>query len=485
MLFNDTILENVLNGLRKDELARLDSETKRRLVMDACIQAHAHEFIQDLPEGYDTRVGERADTLSGGQKQRIAIARAIISNPRILLLDEATSALDAESERAVQAAIDAASAGRTTIIVAHHLSTIEHAHKIIVMKDGRVHEVGTHSELLERQGLYHRLLSAQAAAPESRESAKSTKPSERATTGKFHEAGRTQGRSEDAAFTSSGVSRSLSLSRCLWRIVLADPTLLPWVIVGCLGTLLGASVFPLQAYLFSKLVTVFQLRGPRLLNRSEFWALMYFILALGCDLVAYFMVFFCFGICTIRITRRLRPLYLSGVLNQDISFFEVEGHSSGGLTSLIFSDAEDLELMIGQNLGLIFTFVVELVACCILALAIYWKLALVSIFGCVPPLLLAGFLRLRFDRYGQDKTARYFLESARFSAEAVGAIRTISAFGLESRVVERYGARLDVAVSASAKAAFRSMLLFSLSDSLDFLGSCQRSPQHSLSPLIR
>ena len=131
--------------------------------------------------------------------------------------------------------------------------------------------------------------------------------------------------------------------------------------------------------------------------------------------------------------------------------------------------------MIGQNIGLILMFIGDLIASCVLALAIYWKLALVAIFGCMPPLLLAGFLHMRFDRYAQDRCAKYFLESARFTAEAIAAIRTVSAFGLESRIVERYSTRLDMAFTASAKASFWSMLFFSLSDSLDFLGLWRRS----------
>jgi ATP-binding cassette subfamily B (MDR/TAP) protein 1 len=131
--------------------------------------------------------------------------------------------------------------------------------------------------------------------------------------------------------------------------------------------------------------------------------------------------------------------------------------------------------MIGQNIGLILMLIGDLIASCVLALAIYWKLALVAIFGCMPPLLLAGFLHMRFDRYAQDRCARYFLESTRFTAESIAAIRTVSAFGLESRIVERYSTRLDMAVTASAKASFWSMLFFSLSDSLDFLGLWRRS----------
>lgn len=127
MLFNDTIIENVLNGLQGGYADHLSGDQKKKLVIDACVQANAHDFIMQLPKGYDTNVGERAGLLSGGQKQRIAIARSIISNPKILLLDEATASLDHESEQVVQSALDNASRGRTTLVISHKLSTIQGA----------------------------------------------------------------------------------------------------------------------------------------------------------------------------------------------------------------------------------------------------------------------------------------------------------------------------------------------------------------------
>lgn len=131
-------------------------------VIEAAKLANAHGFISSLPEGYLTKVGERGVQLSGGQKQRVAIARAILKNPEILLLDEATSALDVESERIVQQALDRLMRNRTTIVVAHRLSTIKNADQISVVQDGKIIEQGTHSALIEnRDGPYYKLINLQ------------------------------------------------------------------------------------------------------------------------------------------------------------------------------------------------------------------------------------------------------------------------------------------------------------------------------------
>ena len=152
VLFSDTIRENILLG---------KPDATEEEIVDAAKKANAHDFIMTLSDGYDTEVGERGVKLSGGQKQRISIARIFLNNPPIIILDEATSALDLESEAIIQDALNVLSRDRTTLIVAHRLSTITHADKIVVMEDGQIVETGTHQELLEKKGAYEHLFRIQ------------------------------------------------------------------------------------------------------------------------------------------------------------------------------------------------------------------------------------------------------------------------------------------------------------------------------------
>jgi ATP-binding cassette subfamily B protein len=155
LLFSTTIADNIRYG--RPHATQAEVEAAARM-------ANAHQFITAFPEGYQTLVGERGVQLSGGQKQRVAIARAVLKDPRILILDEATSALDAENEHLVKEALERLMQGRTTLVIAHRLSTVKDAHRVAVLDHGRVAQTGTHASLVSEDGLYRRLVEKQFAA---------------------------------------------------------------------------------------------------------------------------------------------------------------------------------------------------------------------------------------------------------------------------------------------------------------------------------
>ncbi|PHX82067.1 MAG: hypothetical protein CK539_06530 [Flavobacteriales bacterium] len=152
ILFNDTVHNNIALGIEN---------VTREKVIEAAKVANAHDFIMEMPEGYDTNIGDRGNKMSGGQRQRISIARAVLKNPPILILDEATSALDTGSERLVQEALNNLMLNRTSVIIAHRLSTIQHVDEIIVLEKGQIIERGNHAELLHKNGTYRRLYDLQ------------------------------------------------------------------------------------------------------------------------------------------------------------------------------------------------------------------------------------------------------------------------------------------------------------------------------------
>jgi ATP-binding cassette subfamily B (MDR/TAP) protein 1 len=447
-LFQGTIFQNVVKGLVGDQL-NLSEESQMQLIREACMAADAHDFIEKLPEGYNTELGENAGMLSGGQRQRISIARSIISDPKILLFDEATSALDPRAEKVVQNALDRVSANKTTLVIAHKLATIMGADNIAVMANGKVVEQGTHGELLERGGLYAAMVRAQDLGAEAREQDFRDAPDEGAYKDDADDSlQRTQSeampetrRKDD--YLSAGTVE-YSLIKCILIMLKEHPDLYVWyALIALAGLILGGS-YPAQAIVFSRFIGVFRSSDGR--DQANFWALMLFVLALA-NLLGYF----CIGVATNTIgqtlTHRYRREMIERMFSFDQEFFDRLENSSGALTSKLSSVPSAVQELMSANLGLIVNVLVNIISSSALAIAFGWKLGLTMVFAGLSVIVGSGYIRIRLDQKLEAWTEQQFASSAGLATEAVSSIRTVSLLTLETSVLREYSETLDAIVA--------------------------------------
>ena len=249
MLFQGSVFDNIAYGLVGTPWENVPKEEQMVQVQAAARTAFADSFISELPNGYDSDIGQRGSLLSGGQKQRIAIARSIVSQPKVLLLDEATSALDPHAEAVVQQALDKAAEGRTTIVIAHKLATVRKADNIVVMAKGRVIEQGTHGSLIAQNGRYARLVRIQDLAVRADSSGSDPEHDEAADDEEGHSAELTKTMTryatEDQARLQVQMERDnfekhaqLGLISVILRLVKYSPELRLWylaVVASCVG----------------------------------------------------------------------------------------------------------------------------------------------------------------------------------------------------------------------------------------------------------
>jgi ATP-binding cassette, subfamily B (MDR/TAP), member 1 len=472
-LFNDTIFHNVAFGLCGTIWEEATEKEKLEMVKQACKEAYADEFISSLPKGYDTIVGESGIKLSGGQRQRIAIARSIVKRPAVLILDEATSAIDVRTERIVQQALDHISQNRTTIVIAHRLSTIKRAHKIIVLRQGRSVEEGTHEQLLLKEdGVYRGLVNAQTLIMGKDELSEDDQlntnlisvPSNTNVTEFDKVPVKDAIKEADSQPTYGNQGFFTSVGRLIYEQKL-HWLLYSLVILAAMG---GGAVFPLQAWIFAKLINVFSMAGSELVHSGNFWALMFFIQAIGAGIV-YFILGYCTHLMSVIISTFYRIEYMQHFLEKRISFFDAEGNGAGTLTSRLSNDPQRIEglLNIDTSMGLIAIF--NIIGSIIISFIFGWKLSLVGVLATVPIIIAAGYLRYNLEMQFEEMNSAVFAESSQFGSEAIGAFRTITSLIMEDFVCNRYARLLRGHVMSATKKAVLSTVVFAFSDSIDLL----------------
>jgi ATP-binding cassette subfamily B (MDR/TAP) protein 1 len=456
-LFQGTVKSNVAKGLVGEQL-NLSEEQQMQLIKQACIAADAHSFIEKFPEGYNTQLGERASMLSGGQRQRISIARSIVADPKILLFDEATSALDPRAERVVQTALNRVSVNKTTLIIAHKLATVMAADNIAVMTSGRVVEQGTHSELLERDGLYAAMVRAQdlgsAAADkeasdlrQKREDIDDSEKSDFAI-----DASPTKNAGAESSITKPEADKlvagtlNFSLIKCILIMLREHPDLYPWYVLITLVYLTVGGTQPAQAIIFSRLIRVFTLEPAEGRRQADFFALMFFVLALV-NLVGYFLIGVSYNTLGQTLTHRYRREMVERIIHFDQDFFDRPENSSGALTAKLSSAPSSVQELMSANLGLMLNVIVNIIATSVVAIAFGWKLGLTLVFAGLTVIVAGGYIRIRLDQKLEASTEEQFASSAGLASEAVSSIRTVSFLALERSVMREYSETLDGIVS--------------------------------------
>ncbi|KAI0059986.1 P-loop containing nucleoside triphosphate hydrolase protein [Artomyces pyxidatus] len=487
-LFATTIRGNVAHGLINTPHEHASDEEKFRLIKEACVKANADGFISKLPLGYDTMVGERGFLLSGGQKQRIAIARAIVSDPRILLLDEATSALDTQSEGVVQNALDKAAAGRTTITIAHRLSTIKDADCIYVMGDGLVLEKGKHSELLsDENGAYARLVAAQKLRETRDQQATSgtkedddssdtvsngydaekeaaeeiplgRRDTQRSLASAILEQRKAQGEQREQDYSMPYLFKRMGrINKAQWKKYF----------FGAIFSILSGAVYPAFGLVWAHALTGFGLPTAKERRHSgDRFALWLFVIAIFSAGFIGLQNFF-FASSAASLTNKLRSLSFKATLRQDIEYFDKDEHSTGSIVSNLSEGPQKINGLAGITLGAIVQSFSTLVLGIVLGLVFIWKIGLVGM-ACVPLLISTGYIRLQIVVLKDQKNKKAHEESAQLACEAAGAIRTVASLTREDDCLDQYSKSLDEPLRQSNATAIWSNLLYSLSQSFAF-----------------
>ncbi|CAH0548000.1 unnamed protein product [Brassicogethes aeneus] len=450
-LFATTIEENIRYGRLNANYTDIEK---------AAIKANAHKFILSLPHGYQTVIGERGAQLSGGQKQRIAIARALVKNPDILLLDEATSALDTTSEAEVQESLDSISGECTTIIVAHRLSTIRKANRIILVSQGKVVEEGSHGELMELKGEYFNLVNSNKV--DETHDIKDEHVRERTTS--LSNQSQTSN-DNDLVKESEVVFEDETSEGSLWKILKMNSPEWFLIVIGCLASIVGGACLPVYSLVFGDIVGVLSFKDNDRMESDANVYVLYFLTIGIVSGVGLFLQMFAFGVAGEKLTLRIRHKTFASMLNQEMAWYDRKENGVGALCAQLSGDAAKVQGAAGVRIGAILNSMSTFILSCTFALFYDWKLALV--FLSFAPLILFSIWFERKTITGDAKQNQKVLErSSKIAVEAIGNIRTVVSLGCEKVFYDQYVNELAPYQKMSKKKSHYRGLVLGLARSL-------------------
>ncbi|XP_021823860.1 ABC transporter B family member 15-like [Prunus avium] len=431
-LFSTSIKENILFGKEDGTIEE---------VIEAAKASNAHNFISQLPQGYDTQVGERGIQVSGGQKQRIAIARALVRKPKILLLDEATSALDSESERLVQEALHKAAMGRTTIVIAHRLSTIRNADVIAVMQNGSVTETGSHDELIQNQnGLYASFVRLQQIPKETSEDQRhcnnsTNSPALPSSASQLNSTPQGAGLDCTAVTAKENPNNMIKPRASFWRLMSMSLPERKQAILGCLSAVLFGAVQPVYGFVMGTTISVFFLANhDEMEEEIRTFALCFFGLSVF-SMLMNIIQHYNFAYMGELLSNRIRERLLSKILTFEVEWFEHRQNSSGAICSRLTKEAEMVRSLVGDRMGLLIQTISGVAIAWTMGLIIAWRFAVVII--AAQPILIASLYAKRvLLKTMSTKAIKAQEESCKLAAEAVSNIRTITASSTQNTILK-------------------------------------------------
>ena len=468
VLFATSIKQNLM--MAKEDAT--DAE-----LWDALKKANAAEFVQGLPDKLDTFVGNSGTALSGGQKQRLAIARAILKNPQILLLDEATSALDRKNEMEIQKTLDEISHGRTTIVIAHRLSTVINADHIIVFDQGKIVEEGRHEELIEKKGRYYVLQQFQLQEKDKEE----TKPHEEETlkepvlTSKVSSVKNKVNPKETPAEVEIAVvnqpnqaaAKKKKHPSVFGRLFVYSKGDLPIIIIGCVSSLVHGTLMPLIAPILSNMVTVLSFPNSPDYGKKTGLYSGYFLAIAVVGFITLSIQLSLFNMIAEQLSRKVRGDVFRKYIRMPISWFDEPHNSPAALGSRLSTDASLINTLTGSAFGTYLQALSSLITGIVISFIANWRVALVA-WACCPIQVIAGKIRIKFHRDMSASSDDAYQESVAFASEAVNNMRTVASLGKEDLLLKNYSDKLEIPLQSAIKHSRTSGLAFGFSQSANF-----------------